>query len=569
MWTTFPDLQLGVIDASRNAQKLIAVRYFSTLANYAVGDFVVQAGALYAAVAASAPGAFNAANWSKLVNAADAAALPYVPVIGGAILGNLSISGVLSVLGSNSMVLNTLTQGQQRAILAQTNGANRWQMILADSAAESGANSGSNFTLNALSDAGSVLRAVLTIARDTGVATFGGPVTLAGPPTLPLHAATKAYVDSGAFVPIAGNVAMTGPLTLAANPAAPLQPATKQYVDALPVAVNPNRLDNGDMWVDQHNGGASVAMPANGQIYCPDRWWFWNVQATSRFNVGQNYPAAITTKPPGFQYFVGIQSTSAYTSAAASTLYLQHGIEADAIGDLGFGTAGAQPITVSFWARSSLTGNFSFAIQSTGIGSAYRTYVTTYSLPIANTWTKIVIPIPGDVGGTTDQWPNVGNVQGMYLVFDIGSGANVQTSALNSWQASAAYVATGAVHVTGTNNANWAITGVKLEAGSVATPFPVEDLARKLIRCQRYFQKGQFAFAGYMSGVSTVYTSQSFPVQMRATPTMTITANNSGNVGAPTWASNAPGGSGMTLMGATAVSGGYVLNVNYNASAEI
>ena len=30
LWTNFPDLQLGVIDASKNAQRLVAVRYFST-----------------------------------------------------------------------------------------------------------------------------------------------------------------------------------------------------------------------------------------------------------------------------------------------------------------------------------------------------------------------------------------------------------------------------------------------------------------------------------------------------------------------------------------------------------
>ena len=42
MWTTFPDLQIGVIDASRNAQRLIAVRYFSAAANYVAGDFVIR-----------------------------------------------------------------------------------------------------------------------------------------------------------------------------------------------------------------------------------------------------------------------------------------------------------------------------------------------------------------------------------------------------------------------------------------------------------------------------------------------------------------------------------------------
>ena len=48
VFANFPDLQLGVIDGSKNPQKLIAVRFFSASANYAIGDFVVQAGSLTA-----------------------------------------------------------------------------------------------------------------------------------------------------------------------------------------------------------------------------------------------------------------------------------------------------------------------------------------------------------------------------------------------------------------------------------------------------------------------------------------------------------------------------------------
>jgi Chaperone of endosialidase len=78
-----------------------------------------------------------------------------------------SVAGVLTVVGSNSFVLNTLTVGQ-RAILAQTNGANRWQMLLADGTAEGGGDAGSNFVLNRISDAGAVLGAPLTIIRSSG-----------------------------------------------------------------------------------------------------------------------------------------------------------------------------------------------------------------------------------------------------------------------------------------------------------------------------------------------------------------------------------------------------------------
>ena len=47
---TFPDRQLGYIDAAEDgAEEAIAVRFFSTSANYVSGDFVVQAGGIWVA----------------------------------------------------------------------------------------------------------------------------------------------------------------------------------------------------------------------------------------------------------------------------------------------------------------------------------------------------------------------------------------------------------------------------------------------------------------------------------------------------------------------------------------
>jgi len=62
--------QLAVGDAAPGAigspLMLIAVRFFDARAQYAIGDFVVEAGALYRAKVTISPGAFNAANWEQL-----------------------------------------------------------------------------------------------------------------------------------------------------------------------------------------------------------------------------------------------------------------------------------------------------------------------------------------------------------------------------------------------------------------------------------------------------------------------------------------------------------------------
>ena len=83
--------------------------------------------------------------------------------------------------------------------------------------------------------------------------------------------------------------------------------------------------------------------------------------------------------------------------------------------------------------------------------------------------------------------------------------------------------ATGAVRVVTVANAKWAVTGVKLELGSVATPYPVEDLARKLARCQRYYQKFSTFLVETSYGLAgNTYFLQCTMPAMRASPTGTI-----------------------------------------------
>jgi hypothetical protein len=73
----------------------------------------------------------------------------------------------------------------------------------------------------------------------------------------------------------------------------------------------------------------------------------------------------------------------------------------------------------------------------------------------------------------------------------------------------------------GTNGATFYITGVQLEAGSVATPFERRDYGRELMMCQRYFR---FAGGGAGRAISSSATEiiQMLSPQMRATPSATL-----------------------------------------------
>ena len=72
LYTNFLDRQIGVIDSTQTPMDLLAVRFFSTLAAYNTGDFVLSGGQLYQAKAAITAGAFNSANWNKVTTANDA-----------------------------------------------------------------------------------------------------------------------------------------------------------------------------------------------------------------------------------------------------------------------------------------------------------------------------------------------------------------------------------------------------------------------------------------------------------------------------------------------------------------
>lgn len=120
----------------------------------------------------------------------------YLPLIGGTLTGNLTISA------SNPYInFNKSASGGNIAIQAQTNGVNRWGLWFGDSTAESGSNAGSNVTLYRYSDAGASIDTPITINRATGVVAFAngptGPTAAAGTNTTQL--ATTAFALANTF----------------------------------------------------------------------------------------------------------------------------------------------------------------------------------------------------------------------------------------------------------------------------------------------------------------------------------------------------------------------------------
>ena len=239
-----------------------------------------------------------------------------------------------------------------------------------------------------------------------------------------------------------------------------------------------NRIINGDMRIDQRNAGASVTITDAVNItYTLDRWNVYGSVA-SKFSVQQN--AGSVTPPVGFTNYLGATSLSAYSVGSSETYVIQQYIEGFNVADLGWGTANAKTVTISFWVRSSLTGTFGGALRNSAFN---RSYPFSYTISSADTWEYKTVTVAGDTSGT---WLTNNGI-GIRLVFSLGTGSTLSGTS-GAWAGSSLLSATGATSVIGTSGATFYITGVQLEEGSVATPFEYRQYGQELALCQRYYQ---------------------------------------------------------------------------------
>ncbi len=137
----------------------------------------------------------------------------FLPLTGGTLTGPLTgtFAAFPGGLSASSLSLEDLSPAE-RYIRGTSAGVRRWVMDLGDATAETGGNTGTNFVLNAYSDAGSFLQTLISGSRATGQIAI---------PNL-----------------------------------------------SSPQAIGDNRIINGDMRIDQRNNGA--AGTASG--YTVDRW---------------------------------------------------------------------------------------------------------------------------------------------------------------------------------------------------------------------------------------------------------------------------------------------------------
>ena len=274
-----------------------------------------------------------------------------------------------------------------------------------------------------------------------------------------------------------------------------------------------NRIYNAQMQIDQRNAGAAVS--AAGLTL--DRW-ILGLSTTGAVTVQQD-----STAPAGFTKSLKVTVTATDTISGTEYVAIRQKIEGYNVADLGFGTASASTVTLSFWVRSSITGTFGGVFLNS---AQNRVYPYTYTISSANTFEYKTVTIAGDTTGTwvTD------NGTGLDVWFSLGVGSTYSGTA-GAWSSSFALSATGATSIMGTVGATFYITGVQLEKGSTATSFDYRPYGTELALCQRYFYRRTSTVAGGVISVLQAYSTTAafgnianLPVTMRATPTASVSA---------------------------------------------
>lgn len=283
-----------------------------------------------------------------------------------------------------------------------------------------------------------------------------------------------------------------------------------------------NAIINGDFNIWQR--GTSFVSIADA-TYNTDRFYY------NRFGTMVHDLSRSTDVPTfaqagrGFNYSTLIDCQTVDAAIGATDLCLF----GTAIEGFNFLPLAQKPMTLSFWVKATKIGTYCVALTN----NADRSYVAEYTINAADTWEYKTITIAASPSAGT--W-NYTNGAGLRVGFVLASGSNSQTTK-DAWQTGLFYGTSNQVNACDSTSNNFRITGVQLEAGSVATPFENRTIQEELALCQRYFettydQVPAETITGtgrYIASVSSIYPiAIPFKVPKRVAPSCAVYSDVTG-----------------------------------------
>jgi len=253
---------------------------------------------------------------------------------------------------------------------------------------------------------------------------------------------------------------------------------------------NRNLIINGAMQVAQR--ATSLSSITTSLYKTADRW-------ALSFAGAQNFGTwtqSIENDGPtgsGLSKSLKMLCTTAQASPGSSAaLIFYQVIEGQNLQGVKKGTPQAQPLTVSFWVKSNVTGTY--------------------------------------VCSLLDENNSNTSAAGLRLYHWLGAGSNYQSGTLNSTWASNApgTEAVGQINVASAVNNYWQVTGIQLEIGSTATPFEYKPYAQDLLECMRYLQvwkdDNKALYSGHYWSATESLGTLHFKIPMRSAPTLTASS---------------------------------------------
>lgn len=244
-----------------------------------------------------------------------------------------------------------------------------------------------------------------------------------------------------------------------------------------------NKIINGNFDIWQR--GNSFAPIVSG--YTADRWeadedcdGAIDITRSTTVPSSSDFKAAYSLK-------VDVATADATVGAANKVriMYKMEGFDFQAVA--------GRVVTLSFWTRSNKTGTYTVGFSN---DAQTRTYVSEYTIDVANTWEQKTITVDLSAGTASGAW-NYDNTEGLRISFVLQAGTDFHASSADTW-------ATGTDDISTSNQTNWMddtsnefyLAQVQLVEGLQSLPFrrAGKSFAEELSMCQRYYETGNFGF---------------------------------------------------------------------------